>query len=1138
MGSAVGATTRLEDEYVVVSDHGRHWVVDSALRQLASSTRRWCRAAWPPRWPCRFGAHGPAAVISTGCTSGLDAVGYGHQLIEDGDADVVIAGATDAPISPISMACFDAIRATSARNDDPEHASRPFDATRDGFVMGEGARGADPRGVRARPPRGARHLLRDRRLRQPLQRVPHDRAAAGRRRDGRGDQRGAAARRASIPTASATSTRTARAPSRTTGTRRPRSSAASVSTPTTSRSARSSRWSATRSGAIGAIELAACVLAIRHGVVPPTANLENQDPECDLDYVPRRPRAISASTSRCRSAAASAASSPPSCCSCRDGECVHDARGGHRHRDRRTRAVSAPRSIWRSTLAGELRVRPIDTLRRQRYGTSWPGRSTGFDRRAEHVDPRLVIQTDRWTWMSLAAAQLALDDAKYDPAAHDPYATSVVLSGGSGGNEFGQREIQALWSQGRQRGDARTSRSPGSTPPAPGRPRSCTAPRARPRCWSPRVPAGSTAWAPPAGSSGAAPQPCIAGGTEAPLSPYALVCQIRSGRMTTQPDPRDGLPAVRRRTPTGTRPARAVRCWWSRTTRLRAERGAQQIYGEIAGYAATHDAHHHEDPAPDCAAARRGRCGGRSTTPGVTPDEVELVIADGAGHPRPGRAGGGGDPHGVRRAAPVPVTAPQGFVGRLCSGGAALNVATALLAMRDGIVPAVGNLDQPVPGTGLDLVRRAARTAQSDVVLVNARGFGGFNSCMVLQALSGGRAVTDNDDRPCARSCGCGCAKGARTQFESAWRHAADEISRVPGNLRQELIRDADDPRTFVITSEWTDQEALDAFGRSAARDRLTAALRDLRESAEPQHLRGAARRRRRRRRGSGCVGHGRPCRTGEEEAYERAYRKVAERMRGTPGHIREELLREPGTATYHLFAEWESEAAFNAWVDDPSHMDQTAPLLPYLLESFERTHVRDRRPARRTCPARRSRARARSAAPAPQPALARAAAAPRPAPQPVPSRRREAVPDPTQCTRSHAAHGSAAAQFDTDVLVVGAGPAGLTARHRAGPARRRLPARSRSAPSRRSQADKAIGIQCRTMEIWENIGVVREAMDAGHLAARPDRVRQRPADPPGRLGPARASVRPPGPAAVRDRAASSPAASAGTACGSSGAWS
>jgi minimal PKS chain-length factor (CLF/KS beta) len=79
---------------------------------------------------------------------------------------------------------------------------------------------------------------------------------------------------------------------------------------------------------------------------------------------------------------------------------------------------------------------------------------------------------------------------------------------------------------------------------------------------------------------------------------------------------------------------------------------------------------------------------------------------------------------------PVPVTAPQGFVGRLCSGGAALNVATALLALRDGIVPAVGNLSRP--GHDLDLVREPRRLA-ADVVLVNARGFGGFNSSIVLK---------------------------------------------------------------------------------------------------------------------------------------------------------------------------------------------------------------------------------------------------------------------------------------------------------------------------------------------------------------------------------------------------------------------
>ena len=74
--------------------------------------------------------------------------------------------------------------------------------------------------------------------------------------------------------------------------------------------------------------------------------------------------------------------------------------------------------------------------------------------------------------------------------------------------------------------------------------------------------------------------------------------------------------------------------------------------------------------------------------------------------------------------------------------------------------------------------------------------------------------------------------EGCEAEFEAAWRRAAAEISRVPGNLRQELVRDADDPRTFLITSDWVDRAAVDAFGRSSAREVLTAALRDLREDA------------------------------------------------------------------------------------------------------------------------------------------------------------------------------------------------------------------------------------------------------------------------------------------------------------------
>src|SRR5437762_2687667 len=138
MGSAVGGTTYLEADYVTASGHGKEWLVDPQ-RTRPSLYHAFTPSTLASELAVKYGAHGPAVVISTGCTSGIDGIGFGHQLIQDAEADIVISGAADSPISPISLACFDPIRATSNRNDDPEHASRPFDRDRDGFVMGEGA---------------------------------------------------------------------------------------------------------------------------------------------------------------------------------------------------------------------------------------------------------------------------------------------------------------------------------------------------------------------------------------------------------------------------------------------------------------------------------------------------------------------------------------------------------------------------------------------------------------------------------------------------------------------------------------------------------------------------------------------------------------------------------------------------------------------------------------------------------------------------------------------------------------------------------------------------------------------------------------------------------------------------------------
>jgi minimal PKS ketosynthase (KS/KS alpha) len=290
LGSAVGATTRLEDEYVVASDRGKHWVVDPRY------VSRFLHHALIPsglatEMAVRFTAQGPAVVVSTGCTSGIDAVGYGSQLIEDGDADVVISGAADAPISPISMACFDTIRATSARNDDPSRASRPFDGTRDGFVMGEGAAVLVLEELEHARRRGARIYC------EITGYANHCNAyhMTGLRPDG---VEMARAIQSALDQGRTDPSRIDYVNAHGSGTKQnDRHETAAVKRILGDHAYRTPMSSIKSMvghslGAIGSIEIAASALAVQRDVVPPTANYEVPDPECDLDYVPKLARAV------------------------------------------------------------------------------------------------------------------------------------------------------------------------------------------------------------------------------------------------------------------------------------------------------------------------------------------------------------------------------------------------------------------------------------------------------------------------------------------------------------------------------------------------------------------------------------------------------------------------------------------------------------------------------------------------------------------------------------------------------------------------------------------------------------------------------------------------------------------------------
>ncbi|RKT87394.1 minimal PKS ketosynthase (KS/KS alpha) [Saccharopolyspora antimicrobica] len=286
MGSAVGGTTQLEHDYVATSDSGDRWVVDHARAS------RYLHLALTPSTLAaevagRVGARGIVQTISTGCTAGLDAVGHAARHIQEGRADVMVAGASESPISPIAVACFDAIRATSARNDDAEHAARPFDLDRDGFVIGEGAAVLVLEEWEHALGRSAPVLAEivgfaNRSNAYHMTGLRTDGAEMAEAIRCAMDQ----ARLADIDYVNAHGSGTRQNDRHETAAFKRALGQAAYAVPVSSIKSMVGH----SLGAIGAIEALACVLALVHDVVPPTANLDTADPECDLDYVPHTAR--------------------------------------------------------------------------------------------------------------------------------------------------------------------------------------------------------------------------------------------------------------------------------------------------------------------------------------------------------------------------------------------------------------------------------------------------------------------------------------------------------------------------------------------------------------------------------------------------------------------------------------------------------------------------------------------------------------------------------------------------------------------------------------------------------------------------------------------------------------------------------
>jgi 3-oxoacyl-[acyl-carrier-protein] synthase II len=237
----------------------------------------------------RFGAKGPNSATATACAAGAHAIGDSFKIIQRGDADIMICGGAESAITPMSVAGFSAMRALSTNNDDPLHASRPFERDRDGFVIGEGAGIMILEELESAKRRGAKIYGE----------IVGYGAAADAFHLTMPDETGSGARRVmqrTLKDAGITPDQVGYINAHGTSTPYNDKFETKAIKDTFGAHAYKLAVSSTKSmtghllGAAGGIEGIFCVLTLHKNVIPPTINYANPDPDCDLDYVPNEPR--------------------------------------------------------------------------------------------------------------------------------------------------------------------------------------------------------------------------------------------------------------------------------------------------------------------------------------------------------------------------------------------------------------------------------------------------------------------------------------------------------------------------------------------------------------------------------------------------------------------------------------------------------------------------------------------------------------------------------------------------------------------------------------------------------------------------------------------------------------------------------
>ena len=278
VGSGMGGLSTIENAIGILLDKGPRRVppltIPMSVINLAAGMLS-----------IRFGFKGPNFGVVNACTSGSSAIGEAYHMLEDGAADAMLAGGAEAVITPLSIAAFNALRALSTRNDEPEKASRPFDAHRDGFVIGEGSGMLVLEVLEHALERGARihgEIVGYGATGDAYHFVMPDAEGEGAYRSMKGalDEAGVSPDQVGYINAHGTSTDL--------NDKVETLAIKKLFGPASSKVAVSSTKSMTGHliGAAGAVEAIYTIMALKTGAVPPTINLENPDPDCDLDYTP------------------------------------------------------------------------------------------------------------------------------------------------------------------------------------------------------------------------------------------------------------------------------------------------------------------------------------------------------------------------------------------------------------------------------------------------------------------------------------------------------------------------------------------------------------------------------------------------------------------------------------------------------------------------------------------------------------------------------------------------------------------------------------------------------------------------------------------------------------------------------------